>query len=99
MNERILSCVYGAIEEANRDREDLPPLEKSPDTQLHGDRGGLDSLGLINFLVATEEGVERELGVVIAISDDRALSMEPSPLQSVRMLVDYIEELIREQQP
>lgn len=97
MNQQILQCVYAAIDEVNGDRRDLPPLEKAPDTQLHGARGSLDSLGLVTLLVATEEGIERELGVTISISDDRALAMKPSPLESVDRLVAYIQELIREQ--
>lgn len=95
----ILQCVYEAIDEANEDRLDLPPLEKSPQTRIHGTKGGLDSLGLINFLVAVEEAVERETGVSVALSDDRALSREPSPFESVQTLVDYVEELAGERQP
>ncbi len=97
MNEQVLQCVYAAIDESNEDRVDLPPLEKSPSTVLHGTKTALDSLGLINFLVAVEEGVGHELGAPIALSDDRSLSREPSPFGSVRALVEYIEELLYEQ--
>jgi len=97
MNERVIECVYEAIDEANRDRQDLPPLEKSLETRLHGTEHGLDSLGLINLLVAAEEGIEREFGVVVVLGDDRAFSMEPPPFESVRALVPYIEELLDEQ--
>ncbi len=47
MRELVMQCVYVAIDEANDDRQDLPPLEKSLDTPLHGTSSGLDSLGLI----------------------------------------------------
>lgn len=97
MNEKILECVYAAIDESNEDRQDLPPLDKSLDTRFYKVENGLDSLGLINFLVAVEERVEREFGVVTALSDDRALSKEPSPFESVGALVEYIEELLGEQ--
>jgi len=97
MNERILACVYVAIDEANEDRSDLPPLRKSPETQIHGTKAGLDSLGLINFLVALEEALERDLGVTVALSDDRALLRESSPFESVETLVAYVEELIGKQ--
>jgi len=92
-----VQCVYAAIDEANEDREDLPPLEKALDTELFGPKTGLDSLALINLLVATEEGIERELGAAVVISDDRAFSRSPSPLRTVRTLVEYIEELLAEQ--
>lgn len=97
MNEKVLECVYAAIDEANEDRQDRPPLEKSVETPIHGTASGLDSLGLINFVVAVEEGVERDLGATIMLSDDRTLVQEPSPFESVGTLVDYIEVLLSEQ--
>lgn len=97
MNEKVLACVYAAIDEANEDRQDLPQLEKSLETPIHGTASGLDSLGLINFVVAVEEEIDRDLGVTITLSDDRSLSQEPSPFESVRTLVEYIDVLIAEQ--
>lgn len=98
MEERVLECVYAAIEEANEDREDLPALEKSPDTPIQDAESGLDSLGLINFVIAVEEGVQREFGVAIVLGDDRALAMDPSPLRSVGSVAEYAQSLIEGQQ-
>jgi acyl carrier protein len=98
MNEKALECVYAAIDEANEDREDLPPLKKALDTPIFATESELDSLGLINFLVAVEEGVERDFGVAIVLSDDRALSTEPSPLRSVSALVEYVGLLLEERE-
>lgn len=98
LKSRALECVYAAIDEANIDRvAEEPPLEKSPSTPIHGGDSGLDSLGLVNFVVAVEENVEREFGAQIMLADDRSLSREPSPLRSVGALTDYIEELLREE--
>jgi acyl carrier protein len=99
VRDRILECIYLAIDEANEDRSPKPPLEKSPETPIHGTADGLDSLGLINFVVAVEEHVERELGVAIVLGDERALSHEPSPFESVRALVDYTDGLLSERRP
>ena len=88
--------MYVAIDEANLDREDHPPLKKSPETPIYGAGSGLDSLGLINLLAAVEEEVEREAGVLVPLANERALSREPSPFRSVRALVEYVEELLRE---
>lgn len=95
MNEQILECIYAAIDEANEDRGDLPPLEKARRTPIHGTADGLDSLGLINFVVAVEENVERACGTTITLSDDRSLSHEPSPFQTVDTLEQYIDGLLR----
>jgi acyl carrier protein len=97
LNERVLRCVYAAIDESNEDRQDRPPLEKSLDTAIHGNASAFDSLGLINFVVAVEEGVERDLGVPIMISDERALSQDPNPFETVGTLVAYIDVLLSEQ--
>lgn len=93
----ILDCIYAAIDEANLDRGDRPPVEKSLDAPIHGSESGFDSLGLINFVVAVEEDVERELGIAVVLSDDRALAQEPSPFTTVGTLVAYIEQLLSEQ--
>jgi acyl carrier protein len=97
MNQEVLDCVYAAIDEANEDRQGDPPLEKSLDTPIQGTSSGLDSLGLVNFVVAVEENVERDLGVAITLSDDRSLSRDPSPFDSVGALVGYIDVLLDEQ--
>lgn len=97
MNEKILQCIYEAIDEANLSRDGEPPIDKAPDAPLQGPESGLDSLGLINFVVAVEEGVEREFGVAVVLGDDRALDQDPSPFESVRALAAYTETLIDEQ--
>jgi acyl carrier protein len=98
VNEKVLNCIYVALDEANEDLLDTLPLEKSLDTRLQAEAGGLDSLALINFLIAVEEGIEQDLGTTILLSDERALLAEPSPLESVRTLAAYIETRLREQQ-
>jgi len=96
MDQKVLKCVYAALDEVNEDRLDLPPLEKSPDTRFHGGDGALDSLGLIYFLVAVEEGVEREYGVEIALSEGESLSEAPSSFGTVQGLVEHVEAALDE---
>jgi acyl carrier protein len=99
MNQQVVECLYLAIDDINRDRGDKPPLEKSLDTPIYGTASDLDSLGLINFVVAAEEEVERSFDVPIMLGDDRALSAEPSPFQSIGTLAAYVESLLEEQLP
>lgn len=96
MNERVLDCLYAAIDEINLERADKPPLAKALDTPIHGSDSGLDSLGLVNFVVAAEEMVEERFGVSIVLADDRSLAQEPSPFRSVRTLAEYVETLLQE---
>ncbi len=96
MKDSVVQCIYAAIDEANRDRPGKPPIEKSPQTAIHGTASDLDSLGLINFVVTLEENLEQSLGVSLVLADDRALSQEPSPFRSVADLAAYIEVLMNE---
>jgi acyl carrier protein len=96
MRDGVLDCIYAAVDEANEQRDGKPPIAKSPETSIHGDASGLDSLGLINFVVAVEENVERAFGRPIMLADDRALTRDPSPFDSITELGTYVEELLEE---
>lgn len=96
MNQEVIDCIYAAIDDMNADRGDKPPLVKSPETTLHGTTAALDSLGLINFIVAVEEHLEQRFETSIVLSDDRSLSQEPSPFESVTALAGYVEMLLSE---
>jgi acyl carrier protein len=96
MKQRIVEALYAAIDDLNRTRTSETPLKKSTETALYGSASALDSLGLVNFLVAAEQEVEKEFGHAIVLADDRALSQDPSPFRSVGALADYIEVLLRE---
>jgi acyl carrier protein len=96
VRERIYECLYAAIDEVNRDRDGKPPLAKAPETPIHGDESALDSLGLVNFVVAAEENIEQEFGLMLMLADDRSLSQEPSPFRSVQALADYVLVLLAE---
>jgi len=92
--ERILRAIFTAVEDLN---QQLPPeeqLEQSTDTVLLGKAGKLDSLGLVNLVVAVEEQVEKDFGVTITLADERALSQKSSPFRTIGTLADYIQNLM-----
>jgi D-alanine--poly(phosphoribitol) ligase subunit 2 len=85
----ILNLIYAAIDEVN---PTLPPdrrVDKSPETQLFGRGSRLDSLGLVNLVVATEARLA-ESGLAVALADERAMSQKQSPFRTVETLCDYI---------
>jgi acyl carrier protein len=92
----VLRAIYDAIDQINRENPDRKPVAKSPSIALYGSASGLDSLGLINLVVALELIVERRFGIPITLADDRALSREHSPFSTVESLGGYIEELMAE---
>jgi acyl carrier protein len=89
-SERVLQVVYRAIDEIN---PGLPPerrLKKSADTALFGHAGALDSLGLVNLIVAVEQAVEDELGASVTLADEKAMSQSASPFRTVGTLAEYV---------
>jgi acyl carrier protein len=96
MNERILESLYAAIDDVNRERPSDRLLAKASDTALYGSASDLDSLGLVNFIVAAEQRIDEAFGRSLVLADDRALAQDPSPFRSVGALADYVEVLLRE---
>ena len=91
----ITQSLFNVIDEFNRT---LPPekrLKKAPDTTLFG-KNGLDSVGLVNLIVATEQRIEEDFGIPISLADERAMSQEKSPFRTVDTLVNYIALLLKE---
>jgi acyl carrier protein len=94
--EEVLGIVYRAIDELN---PQLPPerrLEKSPETVVFGRAGRLDSLGLVNLIVAIEQAVEDEFAVSVALADEKAMSQRSSPFRTVGVLAAYVRARLEE---
>jgi acyl carrier protein len=66
------------------------------ETVLFGDRGILDSMGLVSLITDLEEKFEQESNVSIILADERALSQKRSPFRTVSSLSEYIFGLIKE---
>jgi hypothetical protein len=96
MSDQIVEALYNAVDDVNRLRSGEPPLPKSTDTALYGSSSELDSLGLVNFIVAAEQRIEEATGRSLILADDRALAREPSPFTSIGALAEYVDVLLRE---
>lgn len=88
---RTVAAVLAAIDEVNLQ---LPPgsrLAKSMEASLHGNGGPLDSLGLVNLLVATEERMAEAFRCHVTLADDAILAEGQNPLHTVRSFIEYVE--------
>ena len=94
--DRISVVIYDAIDELNQQRPEMDRLQKMPETALFSESGPLDSLGLVNFVVAVEDIFENEFGYSISLMDERSRSQEANPFQSIETLIDYICGLVEE---
>ena len=89
--EKITQAVYLAIDEVNTMLPRDEQLSKSLDFVMSGNISGLDSLQLMNLIVAVEQQVEIHLNESILLADERAMIYEPSPFSTIGALIDYIE--------
>jgi acyl carrier protein len=80
----------------NFDLADDEQLKKSEDTELFGRLGKLDSLGLVNLIVAVEGTIQEQLDCHVTLANERAMSRKSSPFRTIGSLVDYIDELLEE---
>lgn len=89
-----IEIIYKAIDETNLLAPPAQHLEKSVDTVIFGDMGKLNSLGLVTFIVATEQKIEEETGISVTLADEKAMSQRNSPFRTVATLAAYIDQLL-----
>ena len=95
---KILEGIYAAIDEVNEQLPEGQNLEKSLETVLLGSSGKLESVNLVNLLVAIEENIEETFGIPISITDERAVSEKNSPFRTVETLCNFMLNLLDEKQ-
>jgi hypothetical protein len=89
--ETVLAAVYQAIDQLN---QTMPPdrhVPKTPEARLAGAGGHLDSLGVVNLIVETEQVIEERFGTYVNLGDERSASQAQNPLENVSALVGYIQ--------
>ncbi len=92
--EKLKEAIFGAIDEINRQLTSEQRLEKSMDTILLGSLGKLDSLGLVNLIVATEQKVEEGFSVTISLADNETIFQEDGPLKTVGTFFEHVYSLV-----
>ena len=65
-------------------------------TVLFGENSILDSLSLVSLIASVEASVEDEVGIVVSLADERALSQKDNPFQTINSLADYVVLLLTE---
>lgn len=77
----------------------LPDEQKfivDQNTILFGNGSNVDSLSLVSIIVDLETTFSEDYKLDISLSDDKAMMRKNSPFDSVKSLVDYINELVNE---
>ncbi len=93
--EKTIPVILETVDEFN----DLFPeqrIDKSTHAVVYGESGSLDSLGLVNFIVAIEEKLEEVFGVTLTLADEKAMSRKNSPFRTIESLAQYVTQLLME---
>jgi acyl carrier protein len=96
MKDRIIGLIQQTADGISDDLV-MAMDERGVNTILFGPQGVLDSLGLVNLIVALEAALEDEFGVAVILTDERAMSQTRNPFRTVGALADYALVLIEEE--
>ena len=93
---RVVALVLRAVAELNQMLPDASRLHEDTSCPLVQPHGPLDSLGVINLLVAVEDQVEAEFGQRPNLTEIGATSADSSPLSTVGSLAKFVAERLKE---
>jgi len=96
VNSEVEDILFALIEEMNERRPEDQQIAVEKSTQLFGEGGVLDSLELVNLIVAFEQRIQSDLDFAITLADEKAMSQKHNPFRSIESLADYAIMLIRE---
>lgn len=89
MRDEILTIILETASELEESAQISLDEELSENSQLFGEAGLLDSMGLVSLVIAVEQAIQERLSRSVSLADDKALSMRNSPYRSVASLADY----------
>ena len=88
--ERAVALIYEAIDIVNQQLPIAKRLAHSQATVIVGAGGALDSLGIVNFVLAIEEKVGEALRRPVQLFDPDWLADAGSPIGTVGSLTTYL---------
>jgi acyl carrier protein len=88
--QRIHAIISEAVNELNVLRPAERRLQTTADAPLYDASGMLDSLELVNLIVAVEEKLESAFGVTLTLADEQAVSQVHSPFRSIEAFASYV---------
>jgi acetyltransferase-like isoleucine patch superfamily enzyme len=92
VRDRALTCIFAALVETNRQLLAEQQLPTDLETVLFDSRSGegLDSLGLVNFIVICEQKLEEEFGKPVSLAARGFDEENTAAFASVRAMADFI---------
>ena len=95
MREDILGMVYTALDESDAQSLNGAPVEKTPEAPLLGSDQGVDSLTIVNLVVAIEEQIQKKMGKTVVLVDEDSMALQEHPFRTLGTLATYVEKVIQ----
>lgn len=92
--QELKQMLYEVVDEFNDQMGMNNQIKKVEDEILFGEKGSLDSLGLVNLITLIEESIEDELDIVISLADEKAMARKTSPFRTLGHLFEYVNDLL-----
>jgi acyl carrier protein len=90
-----LEMVYNALDETDAQSLTGAPVAKTTEAPLLGSDQGVDSLTIVNLVVAIEEQIQKRTGKTIVLVDEDSMALQEHPFRTVGTLAAYVEKLIQ----
>jgi acyl carrier protein len=91
---RVGRCVEDALREVNALRGASEQIPDEPDTVLLGEKGALDSLGLVNLAVSLEGAIEIEFGRAVGLVADLLSADDAEAFRTVGRLRRFVSDRV-----
>lgn len=90
----ICDVVLNHVKMLNETLSPEKQFEINLNTIIFGKGSSIDSLSLVSLIIDLEMSFSEEFGHTISLTDDRAMTREISPFDTITSLTDYIYELV-----
>jgi len=93
----VLDSLRSILEEREEETRGMQ-VEINEETVLYGFASeiNIDSLTLVTLVLDVEQRIETDYGIRITLADEKAMSQRNSPFRSIGTLVNYVMQLIEE---
>ena len=93
--EKIKSSIFLAVENVNQQLTKDQRIDLSVDSILIGDKSKLDSLQLVNLIIAIEEKIYDAFAVSINLMTESTMTQDVNHFQTIGTLIEYINQIIK----
>jgi acetyltransferase-like isoleucine patch superfamily enzyme/acyl carrier protein len=96
--DRVVMILFSVLDEINHQLPAELRLVKTLDTIIYisSDERNLDSLGIVNLIVMTEQKIEEKFGFMISLTDENFITENHNPLQTIKTFASYIYQSIKQ---